>query len=92
MQGGYCMIDCEGLVLTKSSNQTIDGIFERVKAAHDSGKPCWAYNCGYNSGKLTPVPGMILFEGGQYCFTSSILQVWIKDTDVCKVVSLLPSA
>lgn len=89
MVGGYAMIDCTGLKLTNSSNQTIDGIFEQVKNAYESGKAIWAHNCGYNDGVLSPVPGMVLFEGGQYCFTSSILQVWIKDTDVCKVVSLL---
>ena len=89
MVGGYSMIDATGLTLTNSSNQTVNGIFKQIEDAYNSGKPCWIYNCGYNSGILTPVPVMILFEGGQYCATSSILQVWVKDTDVCKVVSLL---
>lgn len=89
MQGGYCMIDCEGLLLTKATNQTVAGIWNQVDSAYKSGKPVWAYNCGYNDGVLSPVPGMLLYEGGRYCFTSSILQVWISDTDVCKVESLL---
>lgn len=89
MQAGYAMIDCDGLVLTRGTNQTVSGIWEQVDAAYKSGKAVFAHNCGYNDGVLSPVPGMLLYEGGQYCFTSSILQVWIKDTDVCKVVSLL---
>jgi hypothetical protein len=90
MVGGYAMIDCEGLVLTKSTNQTIDGIWEQVDAAYKSGKPCWAYNCGYNTGKLSPVSVMLLDESAtEYIATSSILQVSIKNNDVCKVTSLI---
>ena len=83
------MIDCTGLKLTSSSNQTVNGIFKQVEEAYNSGKAVFAHNCGYNDGVLSPVPGMVLYEGGQYCFTSSILQVWIANTDVCRVVSLL---
>lgn len=89
MQGGYAMIDCTGLVLTKGTNQTINGIWEQVDNAYKSGKAVFAHNCGYNDGILSPVAGMLLYEGGEYCFTSSILQVWIKNNDVCRVVSLL---
>ena len=90
MVGGYAMIDCEGLVLTKGTNQTINGIWEQVDAAYKSGKPCWAYNCGYNDGMLTPVFVMILNESAtEYIATSSILQISIKNNDVCKVTSLI---
>lgn len=90
MNGGYCMIDCSGLVLTRGTNQTIDGIWEQVDAAYKSGKQCWAYNCGYNSGTLSPVPVMILNESAtEYICTSSILQISVKNTDVCKVTSLI---
>ena len=90
MVGGYAMIDCSGLVLTKGTNQTINGIWEQVKAAYKSGKPCWAYNCGYNNGTLSPVPVMILDESAtEFIATSSILQISIKNNDVCKVTSLI---
>ena len=89
MNGGYCMVDCTGLVLTNGNNQTINGIYKQIDAAAKSGKPIWAYNCGYNDGVLSPVPGMVLYEGDEYCFTSSILQVWVAEDDVCRVVSLL---
>ena len=89
MVGGYSMIDGTGLVLTNSSAQTVNGIFNQVKDAYESNKPCWIYNCGYNDGVLSPVPVMVLYEGGRYCATSSILQVWVNDQDSCQVVSLL---
>lgn len=90
MNGGYSMIDCSGLVLTKGTNQTINGIWEQVDAAYKANKPCWAYNCGYNDGMLTPVPVMILNESAtEYIATSSILQVSIKNNDVCKVNTLI---
>lgn len=90
MVGGYAMIDCSGLIITKGTNQTIDGIWEQVDAAYKGGKPCWAYNCGYNDGTLTPVPVMILNESAtEYVATSSILQIRIQNNDVCRVVSLI---
>ena len=90
MVGGYAMIDCSGLVLTKGTNQNISGIWEQVDAAYKSGKPCWAYNCGYNDGLLSPVSVMILNESAtEYIATSSILQISIKNNDVCKVTSLI---
>lgn len=90
MVGGYAMINCDGLLLTDDSAQTIDGIFERVDAAYKSGKPCLAYNCGYNNGAMSPISVMILDESEtEYVATSSILQVRISNDDSCTVVSLL---
>lgn len=90
MVGGYAMINCAGLLLTDDSSQTIEGIYKNVKAAYESGKPCWAYNCGYNNGVLSPVPVMILNESEtEYVATSSILQIRISNDDSCTVVSLI---
>lgn len=90
MVGGYAMINCEGLLLTSGDAQTIEGIYESVDAAYKSGKPCWAYNCGYNNGTLSPVPIMILNESAtEYVATSSILQIWVSSDDSCRIVSLI---
>ena len=90
MNGGYAMVDCSGLVLTKGTNQTIAGIWEQVDAAYKSGKAVWAHNCEYNNGMLSPVPVMILNESAtEYIATSSILQISVKNNDVCRVISLL---
>lgn len=90
MVGGYSMIDCSGLVLTEEGTQTINGIYEQVDNAYKANKPCWAYNCGYNDGMLTPVPVMILNESAtEYVATSSILQIRITNDDACEVVSLI---
>lgn len=89
MVGGYAMIDCSGLVLTNNESQTINGMFKQMQNAYNSGKAIWAHNCGYNEGVLSPVPVMVLNEGGRYCATSSILQIWVDNSDACTVVSLL---
>ena len=36
---GYAMVDCTGLNLNTSSEQTITGFYAKAKAAFDSGKP-----------------------------------------------------
>ena len=92
MVGGYAMIDCTGLILTKGTNQTINGIWEQAYNAYKSGKAVFLHNCGYNDGLLSPVPVMILNESAtEYIATSNILQVSIKNNDVCKVTSLIQS-
>lgn len=92
LPSGYAMIDCSGLVLTKNTNQKIDGIYAQVDAAYKSGKMIYAHNCGYNDGVLSPVAVMVLNESdSEYIATSSILQVSIKNNDVCKVNSLIQS-
>lgn len=57
MNGGYVMIDCTGLDLTKgSTEQTITGIYNRVKNVMKANKPIYCNNAVFgNYGKSSPI-------------------------------------
>lgn len=90
MNGGYVLIDCKGLNLLAQSTQTINGLFERLTEARNTGKPIVLYNLVYGEGvPLTPFPIMMIEQGGEYCGSASILQVWVSSADVVRVVPLI---
>lgn len=92
MANGYIMVDCTGINLLAGEKQTVSDIFAKSTEAYDSNKPIWAINLQYGSGvKMTPVPVMAIKEGGKYCFSASILQIWIDDEDGVEVVNLAPA-
>lgn len=92
MANGYIMVDCTGINLLAGEKQTVSGIFAKSTEAYESNKPIWAINLQYGSGvKMTPVPVMAIKEGGKYCFSASILQIWIDDEDGVEVVNLAPA-
>ena len=55
MNGGYYMLDCKGLDLTKTDPQNIPGCWADVKTALASGKPIIAHNCVYGDADVSPV-------------------------------------
>ena len=90
MNGGYVMVDCKGMNLLAESTQTISGLFSACTQAIKSGKPILANNCVYGENvPLTPIPVFAIEQGGEYCLSSSILQVWVNTSDSVRVVSLL---
>lgn len=91
MNGGYFMVDCGGLVITSQVEQTIAGIYDRCKAAIDSGKVVIATNCVYNSSNATPFPVFAINEAGTLILTTSILQVRVTTGDKVNIVSLIES-
>ena len=92
MANGYIMVDCTGINLLAGEKQTVSGIFAKSTEAYESNKPIWADNLQYGSGvKMTPVPVMAIMEGGKYCFSASILQIWIDEDDGVEVVNLAPA-
>ena len=93
MNGGYIMVDCKKMNLLAQSAQTVNGIYAAIKNAVDSGKPIIAENCEYGEGvPLTPIPIFAIEQGGQICFTASILQVWVSSNDSVSIVPLVGSA
>lgn len=91
MSNGYIMIDCTGVNLLAGEKQTVAGIFNKATEAYVSGKPIIAINLQYGENvPMTPVSMMAIFEGGKYCFSASILQVWVDDEDGVEVVNLAP--
>lgn len=93
MNGGYVMVDCKKMNLLAQSAQTISGIFAACRKAVDSGKPIIAVNCEYGEGvPLTPIPVFAIEQGGQFCLSASILQVWVTSEDSVTIVPLINSA
>lgn len=96
MNGGYCMIDCTGLDLTKgSTEQTIHGLYDKVRASMRCDKPVYAYNCSWgNIGIMTPIQVMcLLFAADEYIIaTASTLQIIITKSDVVTINNLAPQA
>ena len=89
---GYILVDCTGINLLAGEKQTVTGIFSKSTEAYESDKPIWAINLQYGEGvKMTPVPVMAIKEGGKYCFSASILQIWIDEDDGIEVVNLAPA-
>lgn len=89
---GYILVDCTGINLLAGEKQTVTGIFSKSTEAYESDKPIWAINLQYGEGvKMTPVPVMAIKEGGKYCFSASILQIWVDADDGVEVVNLAPA-
>lgn len=56
MVSGYTIIDCKGLDLTSTEEQTITGIYAQLRTAMIIGKPLIGINCIRGTGKpLTPI-------------------------------------
>lgn len=90
---GYIVVDCTGINLLAGEKQTVTGIFAKSAEAIASGKPVIAANLQYGEGvPMTPVNVFAIYEGGKYCFSASILQIWIDSEDGVEVVNLAPPA
>ena len=92
MNGGYVLIDCKGMDLTKgSTEQTISGIFARVKEAEKTGKPIYAVNCVWGTnGGVSPIIVMTMDASETLVIcTASTLQIYVNSTDVVTIVSMV---
>ena len=92
MKGGYTLIDCTGLDLIKgSTEQSITGIYNKVKAAMATGKMMIAENCNWNGAFVTPISLFAIDFGDCIIATSSTLQIVILPTDVITIRNMAPS-
>lgn len=91
MNGGYSMIDCTGLDLTKgSAEQTISGIYSGTQKCMESGKPIFANNCVWGTdGIVTPIAVMAIQFPGYIIVTASTLQIVITENDVITITNLV---
>lgn len=91
MNPGYTLIDCTGVDLTETEQQTVTGIYEKVALAYAAGKPVFAGGMAYGDlGVITPVPVMVNSDGTSgYFATASILQVHVESGDKVTVSSLI---
>lgn len=95
MNGGYFMIDCAGLDLTDTNEQTINGLYEHMLAGIKSGKPLIAYNCVWGSNSDSPLTPIQFFaqkwNSTMVVGTASILNITCTSADKVNVTSLVPS-
>lgn len=92
MNGGYIMIDCTGLDLTKgSTEQTITGLYSRVKNAMKVNKPIYCNNAVWgNYGKISPIACFAnMSSTSNIIITSSTLQIIVTENDVVTIENLV---
>lgn len=90
--GGYVMVDCGGLDLNDSTEQTIDGLYDRAKEAMSTGKPCFCTNCVMSDTPCTPVSVVAWDEGDSgIVATGHVLRVLIAPDDGVTVINLVAS-
>ena len=88
--GGYIMIDCTGIELTTQTKQTITGIYDRMKAAVNSGKPIFAINITFEDVYMSPISVMVTQRpSGNYIATASTLQIEVDEDDGVTVINML---
>ena len=95
MTSGYFMIDCKGLDLTDSNEQTINGLFAQMKKGIASGKPLIAYNCVWGDNSDAPLTPIHFFAqnwtDSLVVGTASILNITCSSADKVNVTSLVAS-
>lgn len=88
--GGYIMVDCGGLDLNDSTEQTIDGLYARSIKAIASGKPCYAVNCVMSGMPCTPVSVVAWDQGDDgVIVTGHVLRIAIAEDDGVTVTNLV---
>ena len=92
MNGGYVMVDCDNLDLTKgSTEQTINGLYDRITAAMATGKPIVANGCIWGTdGPVTPFNIFCVQFSGYVTGAVSTLQVTVTNEDVVTIEDLAP--
>ena len=92
MNNGYVKVDCTGLDLTKSTKQTITGLYNRCCEAMKTGKPIYAYNLSWGDEAVTPVQTFGIRESAtKIIFTASTLQIHVESNDKAQVVNMAPA-
>lgn len=93
MNGGYYMINCKGLDLTKGETpQTITGLYSKMENALSRNKPIYAYNCAWGSLPVTPIEVFIIpLLENTIVATASTLQIWVTNEDVVTIQNMAPS-
>lgn len=84
--GGYALVDCTGLSLTKSTKQTITGVYNRIKSAYDSGKLVLLTNTG-----SSPMPVMVTLSGTTYTAKVGPLVIDFTSDDGAKITDNTPT-
>ena len=91
---GYILLDGGGIDLSTSDSQTITGAWDRTVTAIKTGKPIWAFNTKYGSGKpLTPVPVFAWYlSATSAVIVGATLHIIVSSDDSCVVQDVAPQA
>ena len=91
---GYYLLDGGGIDLSTSESQTITGAWNRAVTAIKTGKPIWAFNTKYGSGKnLTPVPVFAWYiSASAIVIVGATLHIQVAPDDSCVVQDVAPQA
>lgn len=87
---GYLLFDCGGLDLNDSTEQTIDGIYDRAKEALTSGKAVFATNCVMSDMPCSPCSVIAWDQGNDGIIaTVHVLRITIASDDGVTVTKLI---
>lgn len=90
VNSGYIFVDCGGLELNDSTEQTITGIYNRSKAALATGKPVYAVNCEMNGGYASPISVCAWEENPTTIIaTGHVFRVTIENDDGVTITNLV---
>lgn len=89
-QSGYVMVDCGGLDLNDSTEQTIYGIYKRAKEALGTGKLALATNCTMSDMPCSPCAVIAWDQGDDGIIaTGHTLRITIAADDGVTVTNLI---
>ena len=89
---GYSQIDCKGLDLLAESAQTINGLYNEIQEAIETGKPMFATNLVWGDvSEISPVQVFSVQWDGYVILTASTLQVIVTTEDSVTINNLAPS-
>ena len=90
---GYIFLDGGGIDLSSSDPQLIAGAWNRTVTVIKTGKPIWAYNTKYGTGKpLTPVPVFCWYlSASSIVIVGATLHIIVTNDDYCVVQDVAPT-
>ena len=87
INSGYILLDGGNIDLSSSDSQLITGSWNRIVTAMETGKPIWAYNTKYGTGKpLSPVPVFAWYlSATAIVIVGATLHIIVTNDDYCVV-------
>jgi hypothetical protein len=72
LKGGYFMVDATGYDYSKTSAQTVTGLYAQCDKAYKSGKPIILYGWNYNNVVMSPMMVYVLPSTNSYIIDGKI--------------------
>ena len=87
INSGYILLDGGGIDLSSADSQLITGSWDRITTAMETGKPIWAFNTKYGTGKpLSPVPVFAWYlSSTSIVIVGATLHIIVTNDDYCVV-------